>query len=73
MGVDRPGWGWNRARMGAILSLTGAFNDDTEGTAELLSLVYGVPLFAALWAAAVGAGYLLRGTWGKRGPKWGSR
>ena len=46
------------------LSVTGAFDDDTEGTAPVLTLVYGVPFYTALWAAAVGAGYAARQLWG---------
>ena len=45
--------------------LTGAFEDDPEGTAQALSLVYGVPLLALIWAAAVGVGYVLSRAWGK--------
>ena len=42
----------------AFMLATGAFDDDWEGTSYLLTLVYGVPTFALLWAAAVGVGYL---------------
>jgi hypothetical protein len=44
--------------MWAVMSVTGAFEDDREGTAHLLTLIYGVPIYAAAWAAAVGVGYV---------------
>jgi galactitol-specific phosphotransferase system IIC component len=40
--------------------LTGGFEDDREGTAWILTLVYGVPLYIAFWAGAVGVGYMVR-------------
>ena len=49
----------------AAIYLTGGFDDDREGTAWMLTLFYGVPVYALLWAAAVGAGYMLRGLWGR--------
>ncbi len=48
-----------------LIGLTGGYDDDTEGTAWLLTLVYGVPIYAAMWAAAVGAGYVVSRLWGK--------
>ena len=47
----------------AAVALAGAFEDDTEGTAAVLSLIYGVSSYAVLWAAAVGAGFLAQSLW----------
>ncbi len=55
----------------AIVLLSGGFDDDTEGTAALLSLVYFVPAYAAAWALAVGAGYVVSRLWGKTRPRMG--
>ena len=63
--IAAAGIGVGLALWGAAV-VAGAFEDDPEGTAEVLSLVYGVPLFAIIWAAAVGVGYVLSRAWGKR-------
>ncbi|HEV3484145.1 MAG TPA: hypothetical protein VG106_01975 [Vicinamibacterales bacterium] len=57
----------------AAALLVGAFDDDTEGTAALLSLVYAVPLYALLWATAVGAGYIAHTLWARRRATTASR
>ena len=62
--IAAAGIGLGLAFWGAAV-LTGSYEDDPEGTAQWLSLVYGVPVFALLWAAAVGAGYVLSRVWGK--------
>ena len=61
--IAAAGTGLGLAFWGAAV-LTGAFKDDRGGTAPALSLVYGVPLFALPWAAAVGVGYVLSRFWG---------
>jgi hypothetical protein len=40
---------------------TGAFDDDREGTAVLLTLIFVVPVLVVLWALAVGAGSIVGG------------
>ncbi len=57
----------------AVFVLTGSFEPDPEGTAPALGLIYGVPLFALTWAAAVGAGYVAQTLWTKTRPRVGSR
>ena len=46
----------------------GGFDDDPEGTAPFLALVYVVPLYSALWALAVGVGCVVRALLGRRRP-----
>ena len=68
--VLRRGRGW-LALAGVAVALAiwavawyaGAFDDDAEGTAAILSLVYAVPAYALLWAMAVGMGYIARILW----------
>ncbi len=52
----------------AVIAFAGGFEDDTEGTAAVLGLVYVVPLYAALWAGVVGLGYIAQRLLGKRRP-----
>ena len=54
-----------------LIGLTGGYDDDTQNTSRFLALIFGVPIYAAMWAAAVGAGYVVSRLLGKARPRVG--